>query len=170
MKIIFLLEYSIKISYYKNGMHCNYWLFASCDLRQRSVLLCNLVLVWKDIQPVLLYRRIKATISRIVVRNRATVKLSSLNSFILFLDQDRIYFDSCPITLLQLNIVHSRIVSRLFLFILLYFSGSLTGQMPVKPDDNDDDYNNIQDIFDLSIHWYIGIHQPKNNTGNNQHK
>lgn len=132
MKIIFLLEYSIKISYYKNGMHCNYWLFASCDLRQRSVLLCNLVLVWKDIQPVLLYRRIKATISRIVVRNRATVKLSSLNSFILFLDQDRIYFDSCPITLLQLNIVHSRIVSRLFLFILLYFSGSLTGQMPVK--------------------------------------
>ena len=39
-----------------------------------------------------------------------------------------------------------------------------------KPDDNNNDNYNIQDIFDFMIHWDVRIDKPEQNTDNNNDK
>ena len=38
-----------------------------------------------------------------------------------------------------------------------------------QPYNDCDDYNNIEDVFDFTIHRYIIIDKPKKQTGNNQY-
>jgi hypothetical protein len=39
-----------------------------------------------------------------------------------------------------------------------------------KPDDNSNYDNDVENVFDFSIHGDVGIHQPEDNTNNNQYK
>ena len=39
-----------------------------------------------------------------------------------------------------------------------------------QPNDNDNDYNNIQNVLDFMVHWNVRIDKPKKDTDNDNDK